>query len=77
MVTSSRRQTLLGSSNGIYPKPSQELQELLKNKLRPYAQIIGKSPIKTQEKVPDARFEDSKKHEPFRQAKPQFVAKTL
>ena len=71
------KETFLRSSIGAFPKPSQELQELLRIKLRPYAQIIGKSPIKTQEKVPDARFEDSKKHEPFRQAKPQFVAKTL
>jgi hypothetical protein len=73
----SSRQTLLRCSIGTFPKPSQELQDLLKIKLKPYTLIIGKSPLKTQEKVPDARFEDTKKHEPFRQAKPQFVAKTL
>ena len=73
----SYKDTFLRSSIGTFPRPSQELQELLRNRLRPYASIIGKSNLKTQEKVPDARFEDSKKHEPFRQAKPQFVAKTL
>jgi hypothetical protein len=49
------------------PEPTPELQELLRLKLKPYSVILlSKQPVKTQEKVPDERFVDSTKHEPYR-----------